>query len=96
MTAIFTKYLPATGTKGARVKASDGCGRQVTIRWNSAYKANDNHQFALAAFLRRFGFKGNYIGSDLMKAEQKVGQVWVSTNACYSHVDWANMIPGDN
>lgn len=54
MQAIITKYLGATNTKGARVKAS--CQRgSITVSWDHAETSEKNHVLAACALVCKFG-----------------------------------------
>ncbi len=51
--AISTKYLPATNTRGSRIKAS--CDRgSVTVPYPHELSGADCHAVAVDALLRRF------------------------------------------
>jgi hypothetical protein len=58
MKAIWTKYIPATDTKGARVRAEAEGVRPLTL----SYWADDNaHVAAALALARREGWTGTLI-----------------------------------
>lgn len=53
MQAIITKYLPATDTKGTRIKAS--CTRgSVIVPWDYAESSERNHALAACELVKRF------------------------------------------
>lgn len=53
MQAIVTKYLPATDTKGSRIKAS--CGRgSITIPYPHELSGEAVHRYAVDALLAKF------------------------------------------
>ena len=54
MIAITVKYLPATNTKGARVKASAGGKRSVTIGYSSE---DDPFQAAAIALIKKLDWQ---------------------------------------
>lgn len=54
---ILTKTLPATNTKGTRVRAAGG-GRQVTLAWDYSLSHDLNHARAASAL----GGAGNFPG----------------------------------
>lgn len=58
MKAITTKYLPATATRGARIKAEAHGVKPLTI----SYWSDDNaHAAAALALARREGWSGELI-----------------------------------
>ena len=46
MKSIITKYLPATNTKGARIKASASDFKAVTLPWDFSLDTKSNHERA--------------------------------------------------
>jgi len=50
---IGTKFLPATNTKGSRVKAQDNAGKSVTVGWDHALDSEKNHEAAAYALLEK-------------------------------------------
>ena len=62
--AIVTKYLRPTDCRGSRVKATAQAG-SVTVEWDDALDADENHGRAAAALARKFGWKGRLIGGGL-------------------------------
>ena len=44
MTAIATKYIGPSDTKGSRYKATDGNGNSVTLAMNYALNSEQNHR----------------------------------------------------
>lgn len=53
MQAIITKYLPATDTKGSRIKAQ--CARgSLTIGWPHEYEEERAHRYAAVALTEKF------------------------------------------
>ena len=76
--AIFTQYLPAKGTKPARIKAFD---HDTRSHWHVLLDCQTDiggflplHQDAVAAFVSRF-YPGS--GGRLFPATTKHGYVWV-------------------
>ena len=68
MNAIETKYLGPTNTLGARVKATVDLGnswdadkRSVTVSYDHALSAEQNHEAAAAALLRRMKWVGQWV-----------------------------------
>jgi hypothetical protein len=65
MKAITTKYLRATATKYARIKASaDGWGA-VTIAYPHKLSGEAAHAEAAASLCRRIGWNGTMVAGDL-------------------------------
>ena len=64
MIAITVKFLPATNTKGARVKASAGGKRSVTIGYHSE---DDPFQAAAIALIKKLDWqdKGDWFRGHL-------------------------------
>ena len=62
MTAIYqaiqTRYLGPTNTRGARVKATADAG-SITLSWDHALNATDNHRVAAEALADRYGWRDN-------------------------------------
>ncbi len=59
--AITTKYLNASNTRGARIKATAQAG-SVTIPWDHAVTVNQNHCAAARALAARLDWSGEYVG----------------------------------
>ena len=57
--AIETRYLFATNTKGARIKASAYSGN-VTIPYDYALNADENHRAAQLALRHKLGWQGKF------------------------------------
>jgi len=57
--AIETKYLGATNTKGARIKATAWAG-SVTLPYDHALSAEKNHKKAAFALLLKLRWNGTY------------------------------------
>lgn len=47
MKIIKTKYIAATNTKSARVKAYDDNKNQITMPWHTDSEIEDNHKLAV-------------------------------------------------
>lgn len=65
MQAIQVKYLAATNTKGARVKAWSYSGKQVTIIWDNAIHDGRNFANAAMELLKTLNWQGAWIGGQL-------------------------------
>lgn len=67
-TAIFTKYRPYTNTRSSRIKAYtavDGNvkGRSVTVEYDHALSAEENHKRAALALAEKLAWHGTwYVG----------------------------------
>jgi hypothetical protein len=58
MKAICTRYIPATETQGARVRASAEGVRSITI---SHWSADDSHLEAALALARQYKWHGTLV-----------------------------------
>jgi len=61
MKAIFTKYIPATNTKGSRIKAYDGGKNQKTISYDNALNSEELHAKAAIELCKKMNWKGELI-----------------------------------
>ncbi len=59
--AIYTKFLGPTNSRGSRVKAFADAG-SVTVSWNHALNATENHRAAAMALAAKFGWSGTWVG----------------------------------
>jgi hypothetical protein len=59
--AIVTRFLPATGLKNNRVKASSDAGT-ITLDWNSEIDSESNHRAACEALIKKLQWEGTYAG----------------------------------
>ena len=57
--AIETKFIRATNTKGLRIKAS-AWGGNITVGYDYALDAQDNHRAAADALIAKMGWNGTY------------------------------------
>lgn len=57
MTAIMTKYIPATNTKPARIKAWTEKGISVTVDFDYALESEERYAKAAAALMIREGWR---------------------------------------
>ena len=62
MKAICTRYIPATDTKGARVRASAHGVRSIFI---SHWSADDSHLEAARALARKYNWSGTLVRGGL-------------------------------
>lgn len=59
MQSITTKYLPATDTKGSRIKATaSGGGGSVTVGYRDELNTDQNHVEAAKALCSKMGWHG--------------------------------------
>lgn len=81
MKTITTKYIPATDTKGGRVKATDGDGNSLTLSWdNSLPRDEDNHQAAAVALCNKLDWHGTLQRGTLCNGGKCVASVFVFLN----------------
>lgn len=65
MQAIVTKFIPATNTRGSRVKASAQAG-SVTLGWDHRLDPAGNHKAAAIALVRKYEwFYGEWMPAEL-------------------------------
>lgn len=63
MQTINTKYLGATNTKGGRIKAThSGKSLSVTLSYDHALGADENHLRAATALRDKLGWKHQFYG----------------------------------
>jgi hypothetical protein len=62
--AIVTKYLPATNTKGARVKAECDA-MSVTLPWDHSKTHGANHDAAVETLIEKMGWTGRWAVASL-------------------------------
>lgn len=78
MQTITTKYLGATNTKQARVRATSTSGISIIVKWNWELDTEDNHNEAAIALCNKLGWSGTfYCGA----AEKGKGNVYVMADA---------------
>ena len=67
MQAIVTKYIPATNTRGSRIKAQ--CDAKTIIRdWPARLNMEDAHTFVAVQLVRELGWAGESYGGRMMRA----------------------------
>jgi len=66
--AIETKFLPATNTKGARVKATAWAG-SITLPYDYALNTDDMHRAAAEALAVKLNWKGDWLQGGNAKAD---------------------------
>lgn len=70
MQSIITKYLGATNYKPGRVKARQSGGpATVTLSYDHALDADDNHKAAAGALALKLGWSGAFIEGSLSNSE---------------------------
>lgn len=62
MQSITTKFLPATNTKGARIKATATNGKSITIPYGHCQRSEQEHRDAAKALRDKLEWKGVMIG----------------------------------
>jgi hypothetical protein len=67
MQTIETKYIPATSTRGRRVKATSTSGISVTVPWNDGVADEQNHHRAAAALAQTLGWTGRMVSGSLRR-----------------------------
>lgn len=72
--AIETKYLKATNTKGARIKAT-AWGGSVIISYDHALTTSGAHKAAADALISKFGWTGTFAQGGNVKGD---GYVFVN------------------
>ena len=75
MKAITTKYLAPTNFKGARIKAYDLDGNQVTIRYDYSLNNELAHRKAAFALCKKMNWETNLVDGTI-----KGGYVFVFTH----------------
>ena len=74
MQTITTKYLGATNTQGARIKADHtGKEKSIIVPYNYALSNEGNHKEAAATLAKKLKWNGEYIGG-----HTKDGMVWLN------------------
>lgn len=53
MQSIKTRFIPATNTKGSRIKARTSSGLSVTLQWDDALDSATNHDAAARTLIVR-------------------------------------------
>ena len=62
--AITTKYFGPSNVKGSRVKATASAG-SITLHWDHALNAEQNHTAAAKALVDKFKWNGQYVQGGL-------------------------------
>ena len=61
MQAIETKYLPATNTRGSRIKATTASGISATVPYPHELSGMECHWEAARVLVKRLGWSGEYV-----------------------------------
>ena len=64
MQTITTKFLPATNTKGKRIKASTTSGISITWDWDYSWGVEENHRAAAESLKIQLGWNSTFVGGD--------------------------------
>ncbi len=59
MTAIVTRYIGPSNTRGGRIVADGGLKRRVTIPYPHELRSEDAHACAAQALCNKFGWTGD-------------------------------------
>lgn len=78
MAIIETKYLPATNTKGSRIKACDRIGNSVTIDYPYELSGSNCHKKAAMQLLAE---RGSIVTDDFYIADTKHGYIFTNVKA---------------
>jgi len=62
MVAIQTKYLRATNTSGARIKAYTSSGQSFILSWKPELKDYQNYEMAAHCLCTKLGWSTDIIG----------------------------------
>lgn len=62
--AIKTSYIPATNTKGCKMRASTD-SISIFVTYDHALSVSENHQRAACELLTKLGWEGDYVGGSL-------------------------------
>ncbi len=96
MQSIETKFIPATNHKCSRIKAASSGGLSVTLGWEDALNADQNHQRAAKTLILKYGWDHHAWFSGGLKHG---GQVFVCAVYCEALAlnseqdDWASKSP---
>ena len=58
MASIVTRYLSATASHGARIKAKSAGGNTLTVNYQYDLSDRDNHMMAACALAKDLGWEG--------------------------------------
>ena len=75
MQAITTKYLPATNTRGSRIKATAGQGQSITVGYD--HGAPCAHRVAAIALIKKLDWTGDLVWCE---GGAETGNVYVAFN----------------
>lgn len=65
MQAITTKYVGPTDFRGSRVIAKTASGIKITLEWDDALNADENHFNAARALAEKMGWHGQWFGGGM-------------------------------
>lgn len=82
MQSIYTKYLPPTNFRGARIKATATGGCTATISWDYALELAANHRLAAEKLASSLKWRGRWVGG---ASKDDDGYVYVHVSACWSN-----------
>ena len=79
MQTIETKYHGPTNTRVSRISATaSGCRKRVTVSYDHALNAENNHKAAALKLREALNWTGRYIGGDT-----QTGMVFVHAQSSY-------------
>lgn len=64
MQAIVTRYLPAVGSKGSRIKASSAAG-QITVPFDHSLNSETRHAQAAIALCKKLNWSGEMVSGEM-------------------------------
>lgn len=79
MASIVTRYLSATASHGARIKAKSAGGNTLTVNYQYDLSDRDNHMMAACALAKDLGWEGTL-------ASSSVGSSQGVTDRDYVHI----------
>ena len=79
MQTIKTKYHGPTNARGSRISATaSGCRKRVTVSYDHALNAENNHKAAALKLMESLNWTGQYVGG-----HAQTGMVFVHAQSCY-------------
>jgi hypothetical protein len=82
MQTIETKYHGPTNVRGSRISATaSGCRKRVTVSYDHALNAENNHKAAAQTLMEALGWTGSYAGG-----HTQTGMVFVNADPGSSRI----------
>lgn len=63
--AICTKYFGPTNSRGSRIQAKSASGKTITVPYDHALDAFENHEKAAKALCKKLDWKGELVGGGM-------------------------------